>query len=195
MSANPLSPGLHITTDADPLTLRNKHVFILSLSSTIARLLTGITADYLDPPLIRLEPTLGTTNTDSPAEDSSEEDEPHLHTFVRKRPVRLRRSMFAAVCAAVQCVVLCWVAGLVSGEPGLWVLSGGVGSMYGALFTLTVRSPSPDLTGFGAREQCSLQPAMVSAHFGPTNFGLAWGMVSYFGALGSVVFSVRSPLS
>lgn len=37
----------------------------------------------------------------------------------------------------------------------------------------------------------SLQPAIVSAHFGPTNFGLAWGMVSYFSALGSVLYSVR----
>jgi hypothetical protein len=31
----------------------------------------------------------------------------------------------------------------------------------------------------------------VSAHFGPTNFGLAWGMVSYFAAVGAVLFSVR----
>ena len=48
-----------------------------------------------------------------------------------------------------------------------------------------------------------MQPAIVSSHFGPSNFGLAWGMVSYFvscsvlgsiqadsqAALGSVVFS------
>ena len=38
------------------------------------------------------------------------------------------------------------------------------------------------------------QPAIVSTHFGATNFGLAWGMISYFAALGSVLFSVSRRL-
>lgn len=39
-------------------------------------------------------------------------------------------------------------------------------------------------------ENLFFKPAIVSLHFGPTNFGLAWGMISYFAALGSVVYSV-----
>lgn len=42
---------------------------------------------------------------------------------------------------------------------------------------------------------CFSKPAIVSAHFGPTSFGLAWGMISYFAAFGAVAFSVSSHLS
>lgn len=44
-------------------------------------------------------------------------------------------------------------------------------------------------------ENLFFKPAIVSLHFGPTNFGLAWGMISYFAALGSVVYSVGFFLS
>lgn len=74
------------------------------------------------------------------------------------------------MCAILLAGVFAWSAGALQTEQGLWVLSAGTGVMYGALFTLT--------------------PAIVSAHFGPTNFGLAWGMISYFAAIGAVVFSV-----
>jgi MFS family permease len=94
-----------------------------------------------------------------------------LHIYVQRRPVKLLRASFNAMCAVLLAGVFAWSAGALQSEEGLWVLSAGTGVMYGALFTLT--------------------PAIVSAHFGPTNFGLAWGMISYFAAIGAVVFSVR----
>ncbi|RSH83997.1 putative monocarboxylate transporter mch1 [Saitozyma podzolica] len=139
------------------LALRNKHVSLLSLTGTVARLLVGITADYLAPP-----------PTAVPAPPSDDPNAP-THLFVQKKKVRLRRSTFAALCALALAAVLAWSAGWLEEEPRLWVLSAGTGMLYGALFTLT--------------------PAIVSAHFGPTNFGLAWGMVSYFAAVGAVLFS------
>jgi len=104
--------------------------------------------------------------------------------MVRKRPIRLYRSSFAALCSLILAAVYAWNAGWLDSEKGLWVLSGGVGTFYGALFTLTVSFRNK------VAPKAHAQPAIVSAHFGPTNFGLAWGMVSYFAALGSVVFSV-----
>jgi len=175
------------TSDEEALNLRNKHVFILSLTGTIARLLTGISADYLAPPLVAV-----------PAPHS---DDPHAptHLYIRKRKQRLSRSLFAALCAVLLAGIFGWSAGYLQSEKGLWVLSAGTGGFYGALFTLSVsRHPLhyEDTTDI-------MQPAIVSSHFGPSNFGLAWGMVSYFvswpslctvqadsqAALGSVVFS------
>lgn len=108
------------------LALRNKHVFILSLASTVARLVTGLTADWLSPPLIAV-PAANSDNPDSPT-----------HLFIRKRKQRLSRSMYAALCAIALAAVFAWSAGLLETERGLWVLSGGTGALYGALFTLAV---------------------------------------------------------
>ncbi|OCF41051.1 hypothetical protein I317_05162 [Kwoniella heveanensis CBS 569] len=153
---------VNIASIDNPLALRNKHVFLFSIFSTLSRLVTGILADYLAPPL-QAKP--------NPAHRHDPTAPSHL--FVRKRQVRLSRSAFAALCAIVLGGLFAWCAGMLGGEgqgeKGLSILSGGVGAMYGAIFTLI--------------------PAIVSHHFGPTNFGLAWGMVSYFAALGSVVYS------
>ncbi|WWD06342.1 hypothetical protein V865_004432 [Kwoniella europaea PYCC6329] len=160
-SLNPSSliVNLVMTTDQSPLALRNKHVFLLSLTSTLSRLITGVLADYLAPPL---------TATPNPAH--RRDPTQHSHLFIRKRPVRLSRSAFAAIAGSTLGLVFAWSAGYLSGEgEDLSVLSGGTGAMYGAIFTLV--------------------PAIVSHHYGPTNFGLAWGMISYFAALGSVVYS------
>ena len=154
------------------LALRNKHVQILSLTSTLSRLVTGVLADYLCPPAVAV-----------PAPANGDPHAPS-HVMVRKRPIRLYRSSFAALCSLILAAVYAWNAGWLETEKGLWILSGGVGTFYGALFTLTVRSTLHRVY------VAHVQPAIVSAHFGPTNFGLAWGMVSYFAALGSVVFSV-----
>jgi hypothetical protein len=108
------------------LSLRNKHVMILSLSSTISRLFTGVLADYLCPPAVAV-----------PAPRSNDPDAPS-HLFVRKRPIILSRAMFAALCSAILAAIYAWSAGMLESEAGLWVLSGGVGTFYGALFTLSV---------------------------------------------------------
>ncbi|WVW81265.1 hypothetical protein I302_103256 [Kwoniella bestiolae CBS 10118] len=151
---NPIS-----TLELNPLKLRNKHVFLLSLTSTLSRLITGVLADYLAPPL---------TATPNPAHKRDPTEPSHL--FIRKRPVRLSRSAFAAISGSTLGLVFAWSAGYLTGKgEDLSVLSAGTGAMYGAIFTLV--------------------PAIVSHHYGPTNFGLAWGMISYFAALGSVVYS------
>jgi len=131
LSLNPLSILQTHTSDEEALNLRNKHVFILSLTGTIARLATGLMADYLAPPLVAI-----------PAPPS---DDPHAptHLFVRKRKYRISRSMFAAICAICLAGVFGWCAGYLRSERGLWVLSAGTGGLYGALFTLSV-SPHSD---------------------------------------------------
>lgn len=117
-------------TDAEALRLRNKHVFILSLTGTIARLLTGFTADYLSPPLVAV-----------PAPPSDDPDAP-THLFVRKRRQILPRSLYAAISAMILAAIFGWSSGFLKSERGLWVLSAGTGGLYGALFTLSVRDPA-----------------------------------------------------
>lgn len=81
----------------------------------------------------------------NPAFNPDEEDNLDIpeHLFIRKRKVRLSRSAFAAVCSLVLAGVFAWCAGWLRNEGGLWVLSGGVGALYGALFTLTVSQLGP----------------------------------------------------
>jgi hypothetical protein len=118
-------------TDSKGLTLRNKHVFILSVSSTLARLITGFAADYLAPAPVAVP---------APANDNDSDDEAAApaHYFIQRNPVILRRSTFTALCAAALALVYAWSAAWLDDEAKLWVLSGGVGALYGALFTLTV---------------------------------------------------------
>lgn len=130
------TPAFVLNTAKDrALMLRNKHVFILSISSTIARLVTGVLADYLAPAAVAV-----------PAPHSDDPDAPS-HYFVQKKPIIMRRSMLAAICAGLLGLVFAWAAGWLYGEGWLWVLSLGVGALYGAIFTLSVRlSPPSPLT-------------------------------------------------
>lgn len=127
-TASPTFTLLSTASDAEALRLRNKHVFILSLTGTIARLLTGITADYLSPPLVAV-----------PAPPSNDPDAPD-HMFIRKRKQILPRSLYAAISALLLAAIFGWSSGFLKTERGLWVLSAGTGGLYGALFTLSVRS-------------------------------------------------------
>ena len=52
--------------------------------------------------------------------------------------------MFAAICAGILALILAWCAGLMESESGLWVLSTGVGTAYGCLFTLSVSAGRTD---------------------------------------------------
>lgn len=130
LSLNPLSILSTKSSDEEALNLRNKHVFILSLTGTIARLATGLLADYLAPPLVAI-----------PAPASDDPNAP-THLFVRKRKYKMSRSMFAALCAILLAAVFGWCSGYLKTERGLWVLSAGTGGLYGALFTLSVSSRS-----------------------------------------------------
>lgn len=109
----------------NPLALRNKHVMILSLTGTIARLLVGIAADLLCPP-----------PTAVPAPPSNDPNAP-AHVFVQKKRIWLRRSSFAVLAIVALAAVCAYAAGVLQSEEGLWVVSAGTGSLYGTIFTLT----------------------------------------------------------
>lgn len=121
---------MSVTAVDTALLLRNKHVFILSISSTLSRLVVGFAADALAP-----------APTAVPAPHSDDIDAP-THYFVQKKPVILHRSALTAICATALAVVYAWSAAFLDAESRLWILSGGVGTLYGALFTLTVRPTS-----------------------------------------------------
>lgn len=94
---------------ASPLELRSKHILYLSISSTIARLITGVVADYLSPIV-------------SPPHSSK---------------TRVGRATLTAVCLTICTTVYLFAIWGMKTEESLWVLSIGIGAMYGALFTLT----------------------------------------------------------
>jgi hypothetical protein len=123
----------------DPLTLRNVQVTILAVSSTLARIATGFLADYLAPPLvavpIRADVVSGTPSETGTGDDA---DEMPKVKYVRLHPVRMWRMTFAGICAAVLGGVFVLGASIVKDEKTVWILSVGVGAMYGSLFTLTV---------------------------------------------------------
>jgi hypothetical protein len=98
--------------DADnSLALRSHLVLLLSVSSTVARLVTGVLVDYLSP----VSPPPGGVN--------------------RRRTID--RSVLAAGCLVVLSGALLWGALGVRSVKGLDLLSIGVGGMYGAVFTIT----------------------------------------------------------
>lgn len=94
------------------LSLRSKHILFLSISSTLARLIVGAAADYLSP--------IVTTQ----AED-------------RRRRFSAKRSTLTVICMAIETAVYVYTAAFLDTERRLWVLSVGIGAMYGAIFTLT----------------------------------------------------------
>ncbi|KAJ9094313.1 hypothetical protein QFC19_007998 [Naganishia cerealis] len=91
------------------------------------------------------------------------------HSEERRRRIGAKRSTLTVLCMAIETAVFVYAAAALETEKGLTVLSLGIGAMYGAIFTLT--------------------PAITSKHFGPAHFGLSWGMLSYFSAFGSVLYS------
>jgi hypothetical protein len=112
-------PLMHLTLGGDDrpadrsLALRSHHVLLLSISSTAARLATGIIADYISPVI-----------QDDGANGA-------------KRRMIVRRSGLAAGCLVVLTGVFLWGAMGIATEKGLDVLSIGVGAMYGSVFTIT----------------------------------------------------------
>lgn len=168
----------HAASDTNPLKQRNTQVFLISLSSTLFRLLTGLLADYLSPPPTAVpnpayhpdqdDPFAATppeavaaddTNDDrAPAGAGGESAEngdrhrdrerahpqpPHLWKQIKK--VKMSRAAMTGTCALLLGAVYVFGAAGLEGKQGqggkrLWVLSIGVGAMYGALFTLTVCS-------------------------------------------------------
>lgn len=147
----------HAPTDTNPLKQRNTQVFLISLSSTLSRLLTGLLADYLSPPPTAVpnpayhpdqdDPFAPTPpdQADTPRDrETAHPQPPHLWKQIKK--VKMSRAAMTATCALLLGAVYVFGAAGLHGKQGqgakrLWVLGIGVGAMYGALFTLTVCFP------------------------------------------------------
>lgn len=177
------TPFSHLSTPqaasgTNPLKQRNTQVFLISLSSTLFRLLTGLLADYLSPPPTAVpnpayhpdqDDPFAPTPAEAEAVDDTNDDhapagaggesaangdrhgdrerahpqQPHLWKQIKK--VKMSRAAMTATCALLLGAVYVFGAAGLQGKQGqggerLWVLSIGVGAMYGALFTLTVCS-------------------------------------------------------
>jgi hypothetical protein len=100
------------TSKSNALALRSKHILFLSISSTLARLIVGAAADYLSPVV-------------------------ETHAESQRRRFSAKRSTLTVLCMAIETAVYVYTAAFLQTERGLWVLSAGMGAMYGAIFTLT----------------------------------------------------------
>lgn len=109
---NPVRLISTATSKSNALALRSKHILFLSISSTLARLIVGAAADYLSPVV----------------ETQAER---------RRRGLSAKRSTLTVLCMGIETAVYVYTAAFLKTEKGLWVLSAGMGAMYGAIFTLT----------------------------------------------------------
>ncbi|KAK1979341.1 MFS monocarboxylic acid transporter [Colletotrichum cereale] len=139
---------------AGPPTSAATHVSIVGITSTIARLATGTLTDLLAP---------------SPQTQ-------HLQVsstppFLRGRPAisRVAFLLFFAILLSLGLVAL--ASGLIQ-EHGerFWIVSGLIGSGYGAVFSLT--------------------PIIITVIWGVENFATNWGIVAMFPALGSTFWGL-----
>ncbi len=174
---NSVSPAS--AADLDAQALRSRLILNLSLSSTIARLITGGLADYLAP----LVPSASAGAS---------------------RRITLRRSTLAAACVGVLLAVFAYGAAGLRTPASLWVVSAGTGAMYGAVFTLlpAVTSQHYGPAHFGlawgmlsvsADEGGGDRSSVGRAHADAQCHGAMRRRCcqsQYFSALGSVVFSV-----
>ncbi|KAK1720240.1 MFS monocarboxylic acid transporter [Colletotrichum acutatum] len=137
-----------------PPTSAATHVSIVGITSTIARLATGTLTDLLAP---------------SPQTQ-------HLQVsstppFLRGRPTisRVAFLLFFAIILSLGLVAL--ASGLIQ-EHGerFWIVSGLIGSGYGAVFSLT--------------------PIIITVIWGVENFATNWGIVAMFPALGSTFWGL-----
>ncbi|WYZ36957.1 hypothetical protein EsH8_II_000463 [Colletotrichum jinshuiense] len=137
-----------------PPTSAATHVSIVGITSTIARLATGTLTDLLAPsPLTQ-----------------------HLQVssrppFIRGRPAisRVAFLLFFAIVLSLGLVAL--ASGYIQ-EHGerFWIVSGLIGSGYGAVFSLT--------------------PIIITVIWGVENFATNWGIVAMFPALGSTFWGL-----
>lgn len=137
-----------------PPTSAATHVSIVGITSTIARLATGTLTDLLAP---------------SPQTQ-------HLQVsstppFLRGRPTisRVAFLLFFAIVLSLGLVAL--ASGFIQ-EHGerFWIVSGLIGSGYGAVFSLT--------------------PIIITVIWGVENFATNWGIVAMFPALGSTFWGL-----
>ncbi|KAF9878686.1 MFS monocarboxylic acid transporter [Colletotrichum karsti] len=137
-----------------PPTSAATHVSIVGITSTVARLATGTLTDWLAPS----PQTQHLQVSSSPP-------------FIRGR-LTISRVAFLLFFAVIMSLGLVALASGFIQEHGerFWIVSGLIGSGYGAVFSLT--------------------PIIITVIWGVENFATNWGIVAMFPALGSTIWSL-----
>ncbi|KAM0788502.1 hypothetical protein ACM66B_001633 [Microbotryomycetes sp. NB124-2] len=147
------------------LDLRRLHVQVMSVSNTISRLLIGLLSDwvsYSSEPLPPHSPVL-------------EEEDPRPKTLRQKlqdrfhRPPKVSRLSFVVVACLLLSATFAFTAFRLDKPAQLWLLSVVVGACYGLVFTLA--------------------PAIVRCVYPVQQFGLCWGLLTWFSAFGALLFT------
>ncbi|KAL2875782.1 putative monocarboxylate transporter mch1 [Colletotrichum sp. CLE4] len=137
-----------------PPTSAATHVSIVGITSTIARLATGTLTDLL-----------------APSPQTQHLQASSTPPFLRGRPTisRVAFLLFFAIVLSLGLVAL--ASGFIQ-EHGerFWIVSGLIGSGYGAVFSLT--------------------PIIITVIWGVENFATNWGIVAMFPALGSTFWGL-----
>ncbi|KAJ0279016.1 putative monocarboxylate transporter mch1 [Colletotrichum noveboracense] len=137
-----------------PPTSAATHVSIVGITSTVARLATGTLTDLLAP---------------SPQTQHLQVSSSPPYIRGRLAISRVAFLLFFAIVLSLGLVAL--ASGFIQ-EHGerFWIVSGLVGSGYGAVFSLT--------------------PIIITVIWGVENFATNWGIVAMFPALGSTIWSL-----
>ncbi|KAI8173252.1 putative transporter mch1 [Colletotrichum sp. SAR 10_65] len=137
-----------------PPTSAATHVSIVGITSTVARLATGTLTDLLAP---------------SPQTQHLQVSSSPPYIRGRLAISRVAFLLFFAIILSLGLVAL--ASGFIQ-EHGerFWIVSGLVGSGYGAVFSLT--------------------PIIITVIWGVENFATNWGIVAMFPALGSTIWSL-----
>ncbi|KAK4058512.1 hypothetical protein OIO90_000674 [Microbotryomycetes sp. JL221] len=159
-----------VATKHDPraLALRRLHVQVMSVSNTVSRLVIGLLSDWVSYASEPLPLDDSTVEEDEETASQSTNLKQRLQAKFHQPP-RVSRLSFVVTA----CLMLSATFGFVAfklDKPGqLWLLSIVVGWSYGLIFTMA--------------------PAIVRCVYGPANFGRDWGLLTWFSALGAIVFT------
>ncbi|KAK4053473.1 hypothetical protein OIV83_001640 [Microbotryomycetes sp. JL201] len=147
------------------LALRRLHVQVMSVSNTVSRLLIGLLSDWVSYASEPLPPHSPVT----------EEEDVRPKTLKQKlqarfhRPPRISRLSFVVVACLALSATFAFTAFKLEHPAQLWLLSVVVGAAYGVQFTIA--------------------PSVVRAVYPVQQFGRNWGLLTWFSALGALLFT------
>jgi MFS family permease len=145
----------HHPSGPSPHQTRQSHVQLISITNTLSRLFIGFIADYFSSSKIPPPPPPATASSSvlNPADTDPEPPQPVRYQLSKV-------TLLLGVIAFLITPTYLWSAIGLHSIGTLWVLTGGVGTAYGALFTLT--------------------PTITAQVFGLKTFGRNFGILSYF---------------
>lgn len=154
--------GVHIANtsrESTALILRQQHVRVISVSNTVSRLAIGALSDYL---------SYSTTVKALPTTILAASTSPLLsNTSPRQKGVS--RLLFVLIACTLLACSFFYVALFMNQSSGLWILSITTGISYGTLFTMA--------------------PSIVRTIWCPDDFGRNYGLLSWFSAVGALLFT------